>query len=241
MVTAPIGIIGAMDSEVALLKENMQDLRVEKHAGSEFFCGTLRGVPVVVEKCGIGKVCAAMGTQAMIDHFDVCCVINTGVAGGLAKGLNVGDLVVSSDVVQHDYDLTAFGYAKGYLADVGTDKTCATRILADATMKECFRKAAEKTLTDTAWIEGTIVSGDVFVNSSELKNTLIEQFQASAAEMEGAAVGEVAYLNGKPFLVIRALSDLADQEATVSYEEFEKKAARVSAGLVMEMCELLNA
>ena len=240
MNSAPIGIIGAMASEVVLLKEKMTNIKTEKFAGIEFFCGELDGVNVVVEQCGIGKVCAAMGTQAMIDHFGIRCLIKTGVAGGLKKGLKIGDMVISCDVIQHDYDLTAFGYAKGYLAGIGVgDSSKPTRISADSGLVDTFKKIAPTILPADGWTEGTIVSGDIFVHSNELKQTLIDVFGAAAAEMEGAAIGEVAYLNGVPFIVIRAISDLADNSATVSYDEFEKQAARFSAQVVIAMCKAI--
>ena len=228
-----IGIIGAMASEVEILKANLADAATETAAGVTFFKGTLEGKPVVIAQCGIGKVCAAICAQAMIDRFDVSCVINTGVAGGLHHSLAIGDIVISTDAVQHDFDLTAFGYVKGYMG--GGDGKTVTRYNADGELIALFKAAADDVLNENKYIEGTIASGDIFVDNSELKRELIENFGASAAEMEGASIAQVAAANGTPFIVIRSISDLAENEANVSFDVFEKKAAEISSRIVLGM------
>lgn len=231
-----IGILGAMDSEVETLKATLQDRKELTAAGMTFYSGTLAGCPAVVAQCGIGKVCAAMGAQAMIDHFGLIGLINTGVAGGLHHSLEVGDIVLSTDAVQHDFDLTAFGYAKGYISGIGSSDR-PTRFVADEGLKNIFRAVAPSVLQGQKFIEGTIASGDVFVDNTQLKRELIAQFDASAAEMEGAAIAQAAYLNQIPFLVIRAISDLAEKKANVSFDTFVVQAAETSARLVLAMCE----
>ena len=226
-----IGIIGAMASEVEILKAKLLHSKTTKAAGVTFYEGTLEGKAVVIAQCGIGKVYAAICTQAMIDLFHVCCVINTGVAGGLHHSLAIGDIVISTDAVQHDFDLTAFGYVKGYMAN-GDGKT-PTRYKADPELVSLFKRAADDVLTENKYIDGTIASGDVFVDDSALKRELIESFDAAAAEMEGASIAQVATANGVPFVVIRSISDLAENEANVSFEEFEKKAAEISSRIVL--------
>ena len=231
-----IGILGAMDSEVETLKNTLQDRKELQAAGMTFYYGTLAGFPAVVAQCGIGKVCAAMGAQAMIDHFTLIGLINTGVAGGLHRDLEVGDIVLSVDAIQHDFDVTAFGYPKGYISGMGpSDRP--SRFVADEGLKEIFRAVASSILVGQKFIEGTIVSGDVFVDNTELKRELIAQFDASAAELEGAAIAQVAHLNHLPFLVIRAISDLAEKKANVSFDTFVVQAAETSARLVLAMCE----
>lgn len=231
-----IGIIGAMDSEIALLCERMTDRAEQTAAGLTVHIGTLEGVAVAVVRCGEGKVRAALCTQLLIDRFGAAAIINTGVAGGLAAGLCVGDLVLATDAVQHDFDLTAFGYVRGYIAGMG-DGTEPTRFEADAALCAAFRRAADEVLAGTGhkYIEGTVATGDVFVDSTPLKRELIAAYNAAAAEMEGGAIAAVAAQNGVPFVVIRAISDLAEGEATVSFETFEAEAARTSAAITCRM------
>lgn len=228
-----IGIIGAMASEVEILTARLQGAYAIQAAGITFHTGTLEGKRVVVAQCGIGKVCAAVCAQAMIDRFHVSSLINTGVAGGLHPSLAIGDIVISTDAVQHDFDMTAFGYVKGYMG--GGDGKTATRYQADSGLIALFKQAADEVLTENKYIDGTIASGDVFVDDSVLKKFLIEAFGAAAAEMEGAAIAQVAAANGVPFVVIRSISDLAECEATVSFEEFERKAAEISSRIVLGM------
>ena len=169
----------------------------------------------------------------MIDRFQVGCVINTGVAGGLHPSLAVGDIVISTDAVQHDFDLTAFGYVKGYMSN--GDGKSPTRYHADPELAALFKAAADEVLDGNKYIEGTIASGDIFVDDSALKKELIERFGAAAAEMEGAAIAQAAAANHVPFVVIRSISDLAENEANVSFEEFERKAAEISSSIVLGM------
>lgn len=233
-----LGILGAMESEVKLLLEQLTDTKIQETAGTRFYTGTLEGSDVVIAQCGIGKVCAAMCTQVMIDRYQVDAVINTGVAGGLDPALSIGDIVISTDAIQHDFDATAFGYAKGYMCS-GGDTAQPTRYPADAGWRARFHAAAEAVLTTQHCMDGTIVSGDIFVSDSALKQELLTRFGAAAAEMEGAAVAQVACANHVPFVVVRAISDLAGQEASVSFDEFEKAAAATSAQIVCKLLQLL--
>lgn len=234
-----VGIIGAMASEVERLTELMEDRAVMRAAGIRFYYGTLMGAPVVVAQCGIGKCCAAICAQAMIDKFHVEALINTGVAGGVAPGLRVGDLVVSTDVVQHDFNLTAFGHVQGFMGGTGEDQE-PTRFQADERLIQVFKQAAETVLTENRTIDGTIASGDIFVSDEAIKQKIRTRFQAAAVEMEGAAIAQTAAANGVPFVVVRAISDLAGEEAHMSFEEFEKNAAEISARIVMAMLTKLE-
>lgn len=228
-----IGIIGAMASEVEILTAKLQQADTAEIAGVVFHQGLLEGKRVVIAQCGIGKVCAAICAQAMIDRYKVAALINTGVAGGLHPSLAVGDIVISTDAVQHDFDMTAFGYVKGYMG--GGDGKTPTRYIADPGLIANFKAAADEVLDQNKYIDGTIASGDVFVDDSTLKKFLIQQFGAAAAEMEGASIAQVAAANRVPFVVIRSISDLAEHEATISFEEFEKKAAEISSRIVLGM------
>ena len=234
----PVGIIGAMDSEVALLLQKLQDPRTVTVGSVIYHTGTLGTTAVVIARCGIGKVCAAMCAQAMIDRFAVRCIINTGVAGGIASGLAVGDMVLSTYAVQHDFDVTAFGHVRGYMCD-GGDHTQPTRYYADGVLRQRFLDAAAETLPGHKAIEGAIATGDVFVADNVLKKQLAEEFSAAAAEMEGGAVAQVAAANRVPFLIVRAISDLAEGGAPVSFDTFEKEAAANSARMLLRVLQEL--
>jgi len=231
------GIIGAMDSEVGILISKLENKEEIKRGSTVFYRGVLCGKEIVIAKCGIGKVCAAVCAQTMIDLFNVDVIINTGVAGGLAHGIKVGDVVISDALIQHDFDLALFGYAKGCLpCSDQSDKGVPTKFLPDKDTVEKLKQAAEN--IGVHCIGGTIVSGDVFVSDSALKNELISLFGADAAEMEGAAIAQAAFLSGVPFAVVRAISDSADEEATVNFTEFELKAAEVSSNIIIEFLKL---
>lgn len=235
------GIIGAMTSEVEILIGNMENKCTTRYGGTDFCSGKLCGKDAVIAMCGIGKVCAAICAQVMIDIYKVDLIINTGVAGGLHSDLEVGDFVVASSLVQYDFDLTAFGYAKGYLPceELLTDELCKntpTVFMPDKAVVKAFTDAQKK-LGKGKVIVGRIVSGDIFVSDNTLNKYLKEQFGASAVEMEGAAIAQTAALSKVPFAVIRAISDLADKEASVSFAEFEMKAAKLSSEILIKMLE----
>ncbi|MGM9926789.1 MAG: 5'-methylthioadenosine/adenosylhomocysteine nucleosidase [Bacillus sp. (in: firmicutes)] len=234
----PIGIIGAMDSEVAKLKYEMKDTKITNKAGLEFHEGTLNGKQVVVVQSGIGKVNAALCTQILVDEFNVSTLINTGVAGGLYSELAVGDVVISSRAVEHDSDLTAFGHKKGYISGMSGDGE-PTYFETDQKLAETTQEIANEVLENNKAYIGTIASGDIFVSDAALKASLVEQHDAYAAEMEGAAIAHVASVNEIPVTIIRAISDLANGEADVTYEEFEAQAAENSANIVLKLLKAL--
>lgn len=227
------GIIGAMKSEIELLKESLEGRQETAVAGRTVYTGRINGAEAAVMECGIGKVMAAMCAQLLIDRFGATRLINTGVAGGVGHGLRVGDFVIGESLVQHDFDVSALGYPKGY-AFLG-EPDGMTVYHSDAELIELFVAASADVLAADKIVRGRIASGDVFVASGALKERLRDSYGAVAAEMEGAAIGCVAQANGVPFIVVRALSDLADEEANISYEEFEKESAAVSAAIVKEM------
>ena len=225
-----IGIIGAMDLEVESLKAEMSVSKVEKKAGMEFFEGSLNGADVVIVRCGIGKVNAALSAQVLADLFHVTHIINTGVAGSLNAKLDIGDILISTDALQHDMDVTALGYRPGEIPQLGR-----LEFPADKRMADLAKAACEKVNPDIHAELGRVVSGDQFISSKEVKNRLIELFAGDCAEMEGAAIAQVAYLNGIPFVIIRAISDKADDSSEMDYPTFEAAAAKHSAALVKEM------
>lgn len=225
-----IGIIGAMEAEVAALKEKMQNAKITKKAGMNFYEGTIEGKEAVVVQCGIGKVNAAMCVQVLADLYHVTHVINTGVAGSLNTQLDIGDILVSVDAVRDDMDVTIFGYAKGQVP--GTDRR---EFAADGKLRCAAVEACRKVNADVHVLEGRVVSGDRFISSGEVKDMLIEEFRGDCAEMEGASIAQAATLNGLPFVVIRAISDKADGSAEMDYPAFEKKAAEHCAKMVIEL------
>lgn len=229
-----IGIIGAMDSEVTNLITRMEDTTEQTVAGRRFVCGRLAGKPVVVVQSGIGKVAAAITAQLLIDRFEVDTLLNTGMAGGLDPRLEVKDLVVATAALQHDFDLTAFGHTKGFL--YGEDDTRPTLFAADTSLAEKAIAAAATVLpAGSKAITGIVASGDIFVNDSALKATLRDDFGAAAAEMEGAAIAQTAVANGIPFAILRTISDLAEKEANVSFDEMERYAGQLAGDITVAL------
>ena len=233
-----IGIIGAMDSELETLLAAMTEKKQETLYGLTFTSGTLDGCAVVLVKAGIGKVNAARCTQLLIDRFSPSAIVNTGIAGGLAPGLSVGDVVVATGVLQHDFDVTAFGHAKGYLC-TGGDDTAATVFPADEALSGCFAAAAQAILGEGHVHRGLIATGDQFISGAEHKSALYSEFRAMAAEMEGGAIAQVAAMDGVPFAVIRSISDLADGTAADSFDTFEKHAADASTAALRQALRAL--
>ena len=229
-----IGIIGAMELEVAELKSKMNTSNIVKKAGMEFYEGTLNGANVVIVRSGIGKVNAALCVQILVDIFNVTHVINTGVAGSLNAKLDIGDILISKDALHHDMDTTIFGYQLGEVPQMGTRE-----FPADERMLQLAVASCEKVNPDIHVMTGRVVSGDQFISSKEVKEHLIANFQGDCAEMEGASIAHGAYLNEIPFVIIRAISDKADDSAEMDYPTFEKAAAIHSARLVEDLVQQL--
>ena len=225
-----IGIIGAMEVEVSSLKEKMENAKVIRKASVDFYDGTIFGKRVVVARSGIGKVNAALCTQIMVDVFGVDVVLNTGIAGSLNKEINIGDIVLSTDVLHHDMDATGFGYPKGQIPQMKEFSFPADKELRTLAEKICYQVNP-----DIHVYQGRIVSGDQFISDNGVKDAIIHNFGGFAVEMEGAAIGQAAYLNGIPFLIIRAISDKADGSASMDYPAFEAAAARHSLNLTLEL------
>lgn len=225
-----IGIIGAMDLEVEQLKTEMTESRIVTKAGMDFHEGTLNGASVVIVRCGIGKVNAALCVQILADVFDVTHVINTGVAGSLNAKLDIGDILISKDALHHDMDVRIFGYRLGEVPQMGFRE-----FTADGRLASLAEAACKKVNPDVNVVLGRVVSGDQFISSREVKERLISEFHGDCAEMEGASIAHGAYLNGIPFVIIRAISDKADDSAEMDYPTFEAAAAKHSAALVKEM------
>lgn len=229
-----LGIIGAMDTEVETLLAKMENKQEAAYAGCTFCAGVLEGTEAVVVRCGIGKVNAAMCTQALIDHFCVTHIVNTGIAGSLDAGLDIGDLVVSQSAMYHDFDCVHFGYTMGQVP--GTDDP---HFHADEALSALAKEAAE-TVHPGHVHTGCVASGDQFVSSKKKKEQIISVSHALCTEMEGAAIAQTAVRNEIPFVILRAISDKADDSAEVDYLVFEEQAAHRCAKIVLALAKALN-
>ena len=231
-----LGIIGAMTVEVETLKEQLQNLTVTEKAGITFYEGVLEGLPSVVVQCGVGKVNAAMCVQILCDCFGVTHIVNTGVAGSLCAELDIGDFVISRDAMYHDFTCNAIN--PNYL--VGQVPGLAVRMFpADEALAELAYAAAQQVHAGHARM-GRVASGDQFVASKAQKEKIIADTGALCTEMEGAAIAHAAWRNSVPFVVIRAISDKADDSAEMDYPTFEAIAARRCAGVTLRLAQQLN-
>lgn len=225
-----IGIIGAMELEIKLLLDNMELNNKENISGFSYYSGRILGQDIVVTSCSIGKVNAAACTQILIDRFNVDCIINTGIAGGLHSDVNLCDVVISSDVTYHDVRKSQM---KGWFPF----KEC---FESDDKLVEVAIKACDA-IKNKEWKYhiGRIVSGECFVADKKLKETIIKEYSPHCVEMEGAAIGHIAHINNVPFLIIRCISDNANDEATLDYETFETIAANQSSNIVLNMINII--
>lgn len=228
-----IGIIGAMDEEIHILKGKMELAETIERAGMKFHKGQLTDKDVVLVRSGIGKVNAAVCAQILISNFGVSTIINTGVAGAVHDELSVGDIVISSEVIEHDFDVTGFGgYKLGQIPRM--DEYI---FKADKKLIDIAKDASRKENKNHKIMIGRILSGDIFVASREKKDLLWAEFQGYCTEMEGAAIGHTCYLSQVPFVIIRAMSDKADGSAHVNFNEFVHQAANHSSQIVIDMIQ----
>lgn len=229
-----IAIIGAMEEEVALLRENIEGKIQETVAGCEFTFGKMHGTEVILLKSGIGKVNAAMSTTILLEKYKPDYIINTGSAGGFNPILNVGDAVISSEVRHHDVDVTVFGYEYGQVPQLPAAFLADEKLVAIA-------ESAAKEIQEIQIVKGAIATGDSFMNDPERVDFIRTKFEnLQAVEMEAAAIAQVAYQFNVPFVIIRSLSDIAGKESDVSFDQFLDKAAIHSATLVMKMVAALS-
>ena len=231
-----IGIIGAMDEEVDILVDLMDIEKVVEKASLKFHKGTLEGKNIVLVKCGIGKVNAALCTQILISEFNVDAIVNTGVAGAIHSSLDVNDIVISTEAIQYDVDARAFGYAKGQIPQMDNSIFMADERLINAAYESSLEQVKDK---EFKIVKGRVATGDIFISSKELKEELENDFNAYCGEMEGAAIAHACYLNKVPFVIIRAMSDKADGSANVTYDEFVIEAAENSKDIVLKMLRAL--
>lgn len=223
-----IGIIAALKDEVRDIKKNMTQVETTEKAGMTFYKGLLFDKPAVAVMCGVGKVNAALCTQILVDLFDIDCVINVGVGGAVAKGLTVGDIVISKDAVQYDMDGSAFGHPRGEIPNMDV-----TFFPADEQLIQLAKAAASK--VGAAALVGRVMTADLGVDSQELKSELTELFGGACVEMEGAAIGQAAYINKIPYIVIRSISDNADGDLVETYQNHFQMSVANAAKMVLEM------
>lgn len=228
-----IGIIGAMKIEVEKLCSMAENVKKETVGGIEFCSGTLCGKEVVIAVCGVGKVFAAMCAQTMILHYAPDAIINTGVAGALDSELRVGDIAIAENVVQHDMDTSPIGDPVGLISGINL-----VYIPAGAEICTALKSSAEK--NGMTCISGTIASGDRFIADKAKKSYIKDNFSAIACEMEGAAIGQVCYVNKTPFGILRAISDNGDESAGMSYDKFIGVAVDSSVKILTDFLENLK-
>jgi adenosylhomocysteine nucleosidase len=229
-----IAIIGAMEEEVTLLRDHIESKEQTIVAGYEYTSGKMDDADVVLLRSGIGKVNAAMSTTILLEKFNPDVVINTGSAGGFHPDLNVGDVVISSEVRHHDVDVTVFGYEYGQVPQLPA------AFVADEKLVQVAEKAA-KEINDIQVVKGLIATGDSFMNDPARVDFVRGKFNdLQAVEMEAAAIAQVAYQFQTPFVIIRSLSDIAGKESNVSFEQYLEKAAVNSANLVMKIVKAVH-
>lgn len=233
MTVQTVAIIGAMEQEIELLKNRLEAAETFRLGAFEAYRGRLAGKTVVLARSGIGKVNAAVATAWVVNQFAPDAVVNTGSAGGLGKGLKVGDVVIGLETAHHDVDVTAFGYTWGQVPQLPA------RYAADAALAAAATEAAQ-VFEGAAVVRGLVVSGDQFVHSSDKVAEIRSRFEGvQAVEMEVAAIAQSCHQLGVPFVVVRAVSDSADEKADISFETFLQTAAVSSANMVLRLLERL--
>lgn len=229
-----IGIIGAMEQEVAILKEAIDNCQEVSKASCTFYSGQIHGVEVVVLQSGIGKVAASIGTTLLINDYQPDVIINTGSAGGFDSSLSVGNVVVSTEVRHHDADVTAFGYEIGQMAGQPAAFPADEKLISIA-------ESALEQMSDKHAVRGLICTGDAFVCTAERQAFIRAHFPSViAVEMEASAIAQTCYQFNVPFVVVRAISDVADKESPMSFEEFLPLAAKSSSDMIFKMIEILK-
>ena len=229
-----LGIIGAMDVEVDMLKSMLEDTETQLISGVEFVKGTLHGKKVVAARCGVGKVNAAICAQSMILKYAPDTIINIGVGGSLSNLLNIGDVAIADFVVQSDVDTSPLGDPIGFISTINIIKIPCSRRVTDL-LCECSDKLG------LCSVRGTISTSDAFIADSRKKDWLVSNFDAIACEMEGASIGHVCHVNNVEFGVLRAVSDKADGSSHMDYGQFCAMAAKNSTAIICEYIKTMKA
>lgn len=228
-----LGIIGAMDVEINMIKEKISSKTVTRIAGVDFVCGFIENVTVCAAQCSPGKVNAALCAQAMIDHFDIDKMINVGVGCSLSPDVVIKNIVIASDVCEYDIDITALGEPAGFINGLNTIK-----IQTDPALSEKLARAAIS--RGQKIHRGTVASGDTFIADSSLRNRLAAEFGAICGEMEGGAIGHTCAANNVPFAVVRSISDGGNENSAIDYPTFKKIAAENSTAVITQYIKTLQ-
>lgn len=228
-----IGIIAAMDEEMIAIKKLMNNINESTYFGRIFYLGEIESKKVILVKAGVGKVNAASVTQLLIDKFNVDCVINVGSAGAINYDLGYGDIVISTSLVQHDFDITCFDHEKGYITDIGRE------IKANEDLVNTFEKVINRVDEDIRVIKGIIATGDQFLNDLDVKKEIRREFNAECGEMEGAAVAQVCMLCDVPFVIIRSISDKPNSNEKIDFYKYLEMASNNCAKIVKEAMRIL--
>ena len=228
-----LGIIGAMDVEVASIKAKVKDAVETEIAGIVFVCGTIENVMVTFAQCSPGKVNASLCTQIMIDRLKPDAIINVGVGCSLSSDVIIKNVVIANDVCEYDIDITALGEPRGFINGLNVIKVETDREISEA-LSQCAIRCGEKIH------RGTVASGDTFIASQELKDLISTEFNAICGEMEGGAIGHTCKANGVPFAVLRSISDGGDANAQMDYPTFKMIAAKISTDIILEYIKTQN-
>ena len=215
-----VGIIAAMPEEMEAIKMKMSNLKEKNILNLKFFDGKIGNQKIILVKSGVGKVNAARTTQIMIDKFDIDYIINIGSAGSINDEIKYGDIVIGKFVLQHDFDITAFGHEKGYISNIGVKLESNTKLI-----KRCEYVIKNMKEDSYKCVVGTIATGDIFCTSKKMKDKIRTKFNADCVEMEGAAIAQVAYLSNTPFIIIRSISDSPNEENQIDFNKYLKMAA----------------
>lgn len=229
-----IGIIAAMQEEMIEIKKIMTDIQEKNIFELIYTTGKINDKEIVLVEAGVGKVNAARATQIMIDNFEIDSIINVGSAGATNEQLNIGDIVIGKKLIQHDFDITAFGHPKGYISNVGEYVESDERLI----------KKIEKAISDIKENDfkikiGTIVSGDIFCTEIKMKEKVRTKFNADAIEMEGAAIAQVCKLDKVPFIIIRSISDSPNGNNNITFDQFLEKASKRCAEIIKKYLQIL--
>ncbi len=223
-----IGIIVAMDEEREAIVNIMKDTKVEQIYNLRFLRGTIQGKKCIVVKSGVGKVNAARTTQVMLQNFEIQYVINVGAGGSINGMLNIGDVLIGKQVIQHDFDITAFGHSKGYITGIGNAIVCDRELVSQ--LEQIIQKVPERSYQIKI---GGIATGDIFCTESWMKDKIRAKFSSDVVDMECAAIGQVCYLDNVPFIAIRAISDTPNGKNASTFDENLKLASKRCANVLM--------
>lgn len=221
------GIITAMQEEMQAIKNIMTEINEQKIYELNFIKGKINNIQVILVEAGVGKVNSARTTQILIDNFEVEAIINVGSAGSANDELNIGDIVIGNKLVQHDFDITAFGHPKGFISNVGE------YVESDSKLIEKMEQTISELHNNDFKIKiGTIASGDIFCTEPKMKEKIRNKFNAEAIEMEGAAIAQVCKLDNVPFIIIRSISDSPNGNNNITFDQFLEKASKRCAEII---------